>query len=189
LQHAATERIGTTWNESEDIEGDQNMGQSTNAVLAYGYDLGGEEGEWKFAEYDKDTYELRLSWFDDSNDTGEDDEAGGFIEQAEARLLAEVGGFTETDWQAEGYFARQREAEARVGVEFESYCSGDCPMYVLAAHVITVHRGDSKLIDPAELLAQPETEGWDAKLAAAVEALGITPTQGKPGWVLVSYWG
>jgi hypothetical protein len=161
------------------------MGQSTNAVLAYGYDLGGDEGGWKIkgaGEYD----ELpKIDWYDDSEDNDD-----GFVEQAEKRLLAQIAGFTEK-WEqgAEGYFARAKAAEERVGVEFESYCSGDYPMYVLAAHVITVHRGGSKLIDPNELLAQPETEGWDAKLAAAIKALGITPTQVKPGWVLVSYWG
>lgn len=165
------------------------MGQSTNAVLAYGYDLGGDEGEWKFAEFDQDTYEIRLPWFVDSDDTGEDDEAGGFIEQAEARLLAEVAGFVEADWQSEGYFDGKREAEALLGVEFESYCSGDCPMYVLAAHVITVHRGDSQLLDLAALANAVGVSDWDAKLDAAIKALGITPTQAKPGWVLVSYWG
>ncbi len=74
-------------------------------------------------------------------------------------------------------------------MEFESYCSGDYPMYVLAAKVITVRRGYSKLIDLDRLKNDPAQHGWDEKLAAAVQTLGVTPKQEKPGWVLVSYWG
>jgi hypothetical protein len=160
------------------------MGQSTNAVLAYGYDLAGGEDEWKIKEVGE-YGEPKLDWYDDSEDNDD-----GFVEQAQKRLLAQVAGFTEK-WErgAEGYFAREKAAQERVGVEFESYCSGEYPMYVLAAHVITVHRGYSQLLDLAALVNAVGVSDWDAKLAAAIKALGITPTQAKPGWVLVSYWG
>jgi hypothetical protein len=163
-----------------------NMGQSTNAVLAYGYDLGGDEGEWKIqetGEYDEIDAD-KVTWYDDESDDG-------FREQAERRLLAEIAGFTET-WETrtdDDYFKREREAEARLGIEFESYCSGDYPMYVLATKVITVHRGSSKVLDLPALMAEPAEHGWDDKLRAACEVLGITPKQERPGWVLVSYWG
>lgn len=171
------------------------MGQSTNAVLAYGYDLAGGDDEWKIAEVGE-FGEPNLPWFnpdgelEEDTDTEDDDEAEtDFVTLAEKRLLAEIAGFSEEPYAADGYYDRKQAAEKLVGVEFESYCSGEYSMWVLATHVITVYRGDSKLIDPAELAAMPEREGWDAKLAAAVAALGITPTQTKPGWVLVSYWG
>ena len=68
------------------------MGQSTNGILAYGYDLGGEEG-WKLqglGEYD----ELpALDWYDPDNEEGDDLQSA-----AERRLLVEIAGFTETDW-------------------------------------------------------------------------------------------
>ena len=39
-------------------------------------------------------------------------------------------------------------------------------------------------------LEQARTEGdWDAKLAHAIQALGVTPKQERPKWLLVSYWG
>jgi hypothetical protein len=153
------------------------VGTSTNAMLAYGYDLCGEP--WKFrevGEYDEPV----LPWYDEDSDDG-------FIEQAEARLLA-AHGLTGT-WEDDGYYDRKEQAQARAGVEFDSYCHGEYPMWLLAAKVITVYRGDSKVLDLPALMADPAEKGWDDQLAAAIETLGITPTQDKPGWILVSYWG
>lgn len=157
------------------------MGTSTNAVLAYGYDLGSDE-DWKIRETGE-YGALAVDWYDEDSDDG-------FVEQAERRLLAAVG-FTET-WETNdgaGYFDREEQAKARVGVEFESYCHGEYPMYVLATKVITVYRGDSKVLDLAALMAEPTENGWDGKLAAVLQTLGITPKQEEPGWVLCSYWG
>lgn len=154
------------------------MGQSTNGMLAYGYNLGGEEG-WELqglGEYD----ELQLDWYDPDEDD--------FQEAAEKRLLADIAGFTE-EWTpgVEGYFDRERAAKARLGVKFDTHCSGDYPMFILATKVITVYRGSVKEIDPAELLARPPE--WDEKLRAALDALGINPTQEQARWLLCSYWG
>lgn len=151
------------------------MSQSTNGILAYGYDIAGGDAEWKVREVGE-YGELKLDWLD------EDD--GDFATAAEKRLLA-AAGFTETDYTADGYFKREREAEARSGVEFESYCSGDYPMYLLAAKgsVTTAYRGDCKAID---FTVHPE---WDDKLRAALGALGMTPTQERARWLLCSYWG
>ncbi|MFD5491597.1 hypothetical protein ACFWH4_01315 [Streptomyces sp. NPDC127091] len=159
------------------------MGQSTNGMLAYGYDLGGEE-EWKIREAGEYGELPELDWYDPSNEDGD-----GFQEAAERRLLAELADFTETDWSADGYFERERAAKARLGVEFDTYCSGDYPMYLLATKVITVRRGSVKHIDMTELAIAPEMNGWDEKLHAALQALGITPTQEKAKWLLCSYWG
>lgn len=157
------------------------MGQSTNGILAYGYDLGGEEG-WKLQGLGEYGELPDLPWLEEDEDD--------FQSAAERRLLAEIAGFTET-WSNsnDGYFQRKREAKARVGVEFDSYCSGDYPMFLLATKVITVYRGDCKHIDMAALAVEPEMNGWDEKLRAALTALGITPTQEQAQWLLVSYWG
>ncbi|HEY9371875.1 hypothetical protein [Streptomyces sp.] len=160
------------------------MGQSTNGMLAYGYDLGGEEG-WKLQEAGEYGELPELPWFDEENEDGD-----GFQESAERRLLAEIAGFTET-WSSgnEGYSDRKREAKAQVGVEFDTHCSGDYPMYLIATKVITVYRGSVKDIDMAALAVEPEMNGWDEKLRIALQALGITPTQEKARWLLCSYWG
>lgn len=158
------------------------MGTSTNAVLAYGYNLGGADAGWAFREVGE-YGEAALDWYDPE---AEDDE--GFASAAAARLLASVG-FTEKwgDNPDGNYFERERAAAKSLGVELESYCHGEYPMYVLAAKVITVYRGGAEILDPAELAKIPPE--WNERLAAAVTALGITPTQERPAWVLVSYWG
>lgn len=154
------------------------MGMSANAVLAYGYDLGGEE--WKVREVGE-YGALTLPWF---NEDDEDD----FVTAAKKRLLV-AAGFVEDDWQVDGYFARQREAKDRLGVEFETYVSLDYPQYILAAKVITAGWGDSELVDVTALQCEPLENHWDDKLTAALKTLGLTPTQEQPGWLLVSYWG
>jgi hypothetical protein len=155
------------------------MGQSTNGILLYGYNLAGGDSEWQVREVGE-YGELQLDWYDNTSD-----EADDFETQAEKRLLASVG-FTEK-WApgVEGYWDREREAKARLGVEFESYCSGEYPMYALAAKgsVQTAHRGDC---DPVDFTVQPD---WDDKLRAALEVLGMTPTQDKAKWLLCSWWG
>lgn len=160
------------------------MGQSTNGILAYGYDLGGDDG-WKLQGAGEYGELPPLAWYDTDEESGY-----GFQSAAETRLLAEIAGFTET-WSRdnEGYFDREKAAQARVGVELDSYCSGEYPMFLLAAKVITVHRGDAETIDIADLAAAPAREAWDDKLRAALAALGITPTQEQPKWLLCSYWG
>lgn len=157
------------------------MGQSTDGILAYGYDLGeGFEKIQGLGEYG----ELPpLPWFSPEH-------TDDLIEAAERRLLAEIAGFTETyEDGREGYFTREREAKARLGVEFETYCSDSSPMELLAAKVITVYRGDCQVLDLAALAAEPEMNGWDEKLQTALNALGIRPTQDKARWLFCSYWG
>lgn len=155
------------------------MGTSTDAILAYGYDLGAADN-WNI--HDLGEYgELPVDWYDE--------DAGDFIAQAERRLLERIAGFTEQWAPNNNYWDRQRAAKARLGVEFDTYCSDSYPMHVLAAKVITVARGDTELLDLPALTAEPAAHGWDAKLAAALQALGITPTQERPGWILCSYYG
>jgi len=155
------------------------MGVSTDAILAYGYDLGGAADEWKI----KETGEygsLNLPWYDP------EDDATDFGSAVEKRLLA-AAGFTETDWKAEGYFERERAALATFGVHLVSHCSRDYPMYILAAHHITSHRGWVGRVDPVEMAVLQGDA--DARLARALTALGLTPTQEAPVWLLVSDWG
>ena len=154
------------------------MGTSTDGILAYGYNLGGEDGGFEVAETNE-YGGLKLGWL------AEDDDSMG---AAQDRLLA-AAGFTETDWQADGYFERKRAAEESLGVQFDIYCSDGCPLYILAAKVITVSRGYVEPIDMTELVEAPNVNGWDAKLAAALSTLGLTPKQEKPAWLLCSYWG
>ncbi|MFE2556003.1 hypothetical protein ACFXGT_08195 [Streptomyces sp. NPDC059352] len=152
------------------------MGQSTNAMLMYGYHLGSGDGGWELQGLGEYGELPKLDWYDDD-----------FQSAAERKLLADIAGFTE-EWSSgsEGYFDRERAAKARVSVKVASHCSGDYPMYVLATKVITVYRGDVKEIDPTQDLAvQPD---WDDKLRTALDTLGLNPTQEQARWLLCSYW-
>lgn len=156
------------------------MGRSLSAKLVYGYDLGGGEDEWKIREVDE-YGDLQLHWHDADSDD--------FIGDAEQRLLAVVAGFTET-WETkvdDDYFARESDAKKGLGVDFEWYGVTDSSSWLLAAYFVDV--GWSGLVDLAELQAHPDREKWDAALASAVAALGITPTQEQPGWVLCANYG
>jgi hypothetical protein len=147
-------------------------------MLVYGYHLGGGDSEWLINEVDEYGAPLPLAWLPDYD----------LPELAMDHLLA-AAGFTETDYKAAGFFDRKQTAEDQVGVKFESHCSGDYPMWILAAKTYTASRGDADPLDLAELAQDPERNGWDEKLRHACEVLGITPKQERPCWLLCSYWG
>ena len=154
------------------------MGTSTNAYLMYGYDLGGGDSGWRVQGIDEyDDWEPE--WLNESE---------GLAESALNKLRA-AAGFTETDWRADGYFGRRNAIDEQLGVEIESHCSGDYPMYILAAKKFTAYRGDVKALDAAELVAMVADEDLDGKLARALEVLAFRPVDKRPKWLLVSYWG
>jgi hypothetical protein len=161
------------------------MGQSTNAMLVYGYHLGGGDSGWELEDLGEYGELPALDWYDPEAEDGDD-----FQSAAERRLLTEIVGFTET-WSpgSEGYFDRARAAKARLGVEFDTHCSGRFPMYLFIAKGITAYRGDVEPIDFAELTAEVQQKDADAKLRAALTTLGLKPKQQSPGWLLCSYWG
>ena len=165
------------------------MGQSTDGILAYGYDLGGEEG---FKVREVGEYgDLAVSWWcpDPDAEESDDDEPRDFQAAAKRRLL-DASGFTETyEDGRDGYFGREGAAEEALGVELESYCSDRYPMFVLAAKVLTANRGDCDVLDIAALGDPAALAAFDEKLSAALAALGVTPVQDKPAWLLCSYRG
>lgn len=139
------------------------MGVSTDAIVAYGYDLG-------------EIFDHNLDWLEDADDTG------GAINQ---RLREKVAGFTDT-WESspEDYYERETEADEQTGVEIVYHCHIDYPMYFLSARGSEqrVYRGYPEAL--RDLTVQ---EGWDEAIAKAVEALGVK-IEGKPQWFLMSYW-
>lgn len=64
------------------------MGSHADAVLAYGYNLGGGE-KWEVAEADSEYGDLTLGWFTDEDGDGKGD-GEGFAEAATARLLTSI---------------------------------------------------------------------------------------------------
>lgn len=160
------------------------MGVSTNALLVYGYDLGGlgDAAGWQIREIDDDG-EPATTWYT----VPEDAETADFIEQAEIRLLV-ANGLTGS-WCDDDYFERKREAQQRCGVTIERHCSDACTMYLLVAMDWTANRGYPVKVEP-EHLANPELiHHCAANLERALGVLGITPAQEEPGWILASWRG
>ncbi|MFD7661027.1 hypothetical protein [Streptomyces sp. NPDC059788] len=157
------------------------MGQSTDAMLVYGYHLGGGDSGWELEGLGKYGELPELPWYGPEDD---------FQTAAERHLLATLTGFTET-WEPgkDGYFQREREARATLGVEFETHCSDRSPMYLLIAVGVTAHRGCATPVGFTQLADEVTRQGADAKLRQALDALGIRPRQRRPGWLLCSWWG
>jgi Ni,Fe-hydrogenase maturation factor len=155
------------------------MTTSTDAVLVYGYNLGGDAQGWLVAEAGE-LGEWNPPWL-------KPDDEIGIVDAAEVALLASVG-FTEDYGWSVGYYDRQREALARVGVWLVTHCSGEAPMYFVAAHEVTVSRGDVEVLDLHDLERRRQEEDWDGKLQRALATLQIN-LNATPAWLLASYWG
>ena len=154
------------------------MGMDPRGRLVYGYALGGDENDEGWLIEEASEYgEWEPDWMGDND----------LISAAEKRLLASVG-FAETDYKADGYFDRLQDAKGRLGVEFVSH-GGEYSCWALATYKVTVEWGEVAELDLAALMAARVEGDWDAKLAAAVAALGVTPKQAKPAWLLLAYYG
>jgi hypothetical protein len=150
---------------------------SSDVVLAYGYNLGGNEG-WRVKEVDK-YGDLTVPWYGD----GDNDLEG----PAEKVLFASIG-FAET-WETrvdDNYSVRLELAKKLVGVEIKTYYSVKHPMFILATKAIKVYEGFVKQLDLKDMTCCPIAGEWDDKLLTALQVLGLTPEQESPGWLLSS---
>lgn len=160
------------------------MGQSTDAVIFYGYcwddecDLfddpevewpeiiaieRGHKNPWKFfpPEIEKLPYEQKeiasKQWCDENRQI------------------------------IDGWYAIKKKIEKEFGVDIGSHCSGECsiPYVHIPESEITAHRGY-----PVELSNQSlqVDASWDERLDAFMKALKIERPHKVPGWRLVSWW-
>jgi hypothetical protein len=167
------------------------MGQSTNGILAYGYDFGDDDPpvagldkheSWRPADFEAAPGSDEYYEFD-------------FQDWASRKLLAAAGHPVDGDSE---YFDPEDIAK-HWGVWFHSYCSGEYLMHMLVTHAITARRGDTEDIDFDALERQRVEEDWDGKLAAVLKILGTEDLvyrtyekdgqPQKPRWLLASYWG
>lgn len=150
------------------------MGMSSDAKLVYGYDLGGDASEWLIRE----TGEyggLAVDWYDIEAVDGID-----FREAMVDRIKA--AGLVDDDW--DGFLLDGQPGDLRF-----VYYSYEWGAHILATHEVESGSYGSAVVDLAELAAHPDIPEWDAKLAAAIAAIGITPTQDRPRWILCSSYG
>jgi hypothetical protein len=156
------------------------MGQSTDAILFYGYCWDEEEVEiWEDGQ---------------KNEDGEDEDA----EERYARMsgverpTAEYPERDDSSVSAEGvraafsaYWDKKRAINKAVGVEVGHHCSGEYPIPFVAVtgSLLRATRGY-----PEKVTSLSVGDDWDAKLGAYCALMGIKPSQEKPGWWLVSMW-
>lgn len=144
------------------------MGVSTDALLVYGFDLGGPGVGWLVHEASGDD-RWAPAWCDPEH-------AYGVLGPAEVELRA-LG--DQRGWPT---------VFGESAVRLETHGHPNFPGYLLVAHVVTAYRGTAQVIDRSELERLRFVEDWDGRLNAACETLGITPVQERPAWLLASYW-
>ncbi|GAA2623751.1 hypothetical protein GCM10010399_63770 [Dactylosporangium fulvum] len=155
------------------------MGSSPYAHIAYGYNLGGKEGGWKLAgaaEYG--TFDF--DWT----------EGGYAFEQDATDRLIVAAGFTEArDEGKPDWYRRRREVEKGLGVEIQRSGHHEYPGWMLVAtgsHK-RVEWADAMVLDLFGMEQAPHE--WFERCTAAVEALGITPIQDGPRWLVFPSYG
>jgi hypothetical protein len=145
------------------------MGQSTNAILAFGINLGAEE--------DGTIPEALVTACG-----GEDDFDFEELILADAGLKAPGHhNYDAPEW--DDYWAAKKEAVAAYPVTLEYHCSGEYPMYFLAVNgtVVTARRGYPEVVQPTTVAPQQVQA-----LRDFCERFGIEC--GEPKWHLFSYW-
>lgn len=145
------------------------MGQSTDATIAFGFDLGHELPE-KLQE-----------WADEHND--------GSFEMCE--LIHYMAGGKPwsqnmTSKQSDAHFKEKREAEAAFPVDIVTHCYHEYPMYFLCIRGTenTATRGEPVSIQLDELNPAPD---WKDKIKAFCDQWEIEYQE--PNWHIFSYWG
>lgn len=150
------------------------------AMLVYGFALG-RRGEWQLEEAPANEYserpELECSWYSDH-------EVGGHFDDL---LYEQLYNAMPTDLKQEDTsWKQERAAKQHYGVGLHFHGSENGLGRILGTRVISVEWGETWVVAPAELAKQ----NWEdaPKLKRAIEILGITPTQGEPGWILASLY-
>lgn len=143
------------------------MGISTNAILAYGFDLG-EELPDSLMTADQDYF--------------------NFDEWHRAVMFSEPEPDYDTqyeDWKA--WDARAQTALRAYPVDIITHCSDSYPMYFLCIRGtnVTAYRGDSTPIDKGFVV--PDVDEKLAAIEAFCKEHGIEPQS--IGWHLFSYYG
>lgn len=145
------------------------MGQSTDALLMFGINLGeGEEIEWPAALVDGD---------EDSSYP----DLEGYLAGKAGLVRPEGADYKAPEWAA--YWAAKRTAEEACPVDLVSHCSGDYPMWILAVRR-TVQRASRGY--PITPVVDQIDHGEVQALRAFCDETGLPWSE--PRWLLCSDW-
>ena len=144
------------------------MGQSTNAYLAFGIDLGdNDEIEWPAALQ--------------GDDGGEYPDLDSYIAEKAGLKKPPHADYAKPEWGA--YFTAKREAVEAFPFDLMQHCSGNYPMWVLGFRDTrqSAYRGDTTVVTMREI--KPEEI---AALKAFCGELGLPWSE--PDWRIFSLW-
>lgn len=150
------------------------MGQSTDAILFFGFDLGEDfEAPWSG---------------EDDTDTGDDWEDVYAEKKGLERPvhLCELMKWTPDQKIEYGEWSSKKSALVKdVGVAMSSHCSCECPMHYVYSKQYMAYRGYGMIIRPVMLEVDEEDI---LKLREFVKFMGIDVGDEEPEWHLVSDW-
>ncbi len=148
------------------------MGQSTDALAAFGFDLGSSEDfEWPEA----------LAVPDDDGNPEAWPDLSGYLERRAGLTKPTTGDYKDPAWSA--YWAAAREAEVAFPVDLVQHCSGEYPMWIFALRR-TVQRASRG--SPSALTAGIILGAEVAAMKALCEEMGLPWSE--PAWLLFSNW-
>lgn len=140
------------------------MGSTLEGIIAYGFDLGGTDGDWSLKGIQRyGTWEP--SWL-----PADEVHAGGFdyLAAIEDRLKA---------------------AELELEVVTYGMIQNDFTGYLLAAWSVECQGGQTLGVSWADVEARRDIERWDDALAKGLEILDIRPWQPNPMFLLTQSYG
>lgn len=158
------------------------MGQSTNAVLFWGY-CSADEGK---LVSDGWVEELAVSRGHVNPWSAFPVEIDQMPDYTKRRAASDA--WTTANRQAlDEWYAVRKAIEQEHPIDADFHCSCDCPMPYLAVKesVHTAHRGYPIELVPSDLDVKPE---WYEQLEAFCKLLKIEKPHPEPKWWLVSHW-
>lgn len=167
------------------------MGMSPEADLVYGYHLGSTDG-WELEgvdEWGTPSADLFPWLTPEQVETCDEFGDGQFLDLVERRLLAEVTGFTETDWRVDGYRERLEAARAELGLKIH-YHGGEYGSFSLVlsdkTYRYNVEWGEVAPVDLATLSYVAAAPAIANKFSRALEVTNLRPRQDEPQWLLTA---
>lgn len=156
------------------------MGQSTNAILFYGYAWEDECDLFEDRESDwEEVLAIKRGFTNPWKSFPE--ELNHYTKKVESDLW--VANHRE---QIDGWYDAKKKIREEFKVSIDSHCSGECPFpYIYAVESkILAYRGDVKEIKPEHL----EIKNYKELLAKFIEEFDFKLPHPEPKWCLVSDW-
>ncbi|SFQ31866.1 hypothetical protein [Amycolatopsis rubida] len=127
---------------------------------------------------------LTAHWYD-----GCDDDEIGFALQADRHLLTQLTDLEEIGCWSVGELFLDEAVDRHLGVAITLYGDSANRSYILAAKVSYALKPNPEPVDPAALADRADLDPRHRQLAAALDALGLTPLQDRPQWLIAHYYG